>query len=136
MTHYGELPGTSLFPHPEVTVLTGDSRELLADLPTESVQCCVTSPPYWGLRDYDHPAQIGAEASPLQQFGLRAGRDVQIASHLNKSSDILGAFRPGVAVMEIDPQQIVAALFGMLETLMNGETPQENVVAIKPKLLS
>jgi DNA-binding LacI/PurR family transcriptional regulator len=72
----------------------------------------------------------------LQQFGLRAGRDVQIASHLNKGSGVLGAFRPGVAVMEIDPQQIVAALFGMLETLMNGETPQENVVAIKPKLLS
>ncbi len=54
----------SLFPLPEVRVLTGDSRELLRDLPSESVQCCVTSPPYWGLRDYDHPAQIGAEESP------------------------------------------------------------------------
>nr|MDQ3321390.1 site-specific DNA-methyltransferase [Acidobacteriota bacterium] len=28
------------------------------------VQCCITSPPYWGLRDYEHPAQIGAEPSP------------------------------------------------------------------------
>jgi hypothetical protein len=28
------------------------------------IQCCVTSPPYWGLRDCDHPDQIGAEASP------------------------------------------------------------------------
>ena len=28
------------------------------------VQCCVTSPPYWGLRDYDHVNQIGAESSP------------------------------------------------------------------------
>ncbi|MGH9325988.1 MAG: DNA-methyltransferase [Terriglobia bacterium] len=46
-------------------ILTGDSRELLASIPSESVQCCVTSPPYWGLRDYDHPAQIGAEASPV-----------------------------------------------------------------------
>lgn len=54
----------SLFPLSEVRVLTGDSRELLRDLPSESVQCCVTSPPYWGLRDYDHPAQIGAEESP------------------------------------------------------------------------
>jgi len=33
-------------------------------LDAESVQCCVTSPPYWGLRDYDHQAQIGAETSP------------------------------------------------------------------------
>ena len=54
----------SLFPLPEVRILTGDSRELLRDLPSESAQCCVTSPPYWGLRDYDHPAQIGAEESP------------------------------------------------------------------------
>lgn len=48
----------------KVSILTGDSREVLPQLPAESVQCCVTSPPYWGLRDYDHPAQIGAEPSP------------------------------------------------------------------------
>lgn len=50
----------------DVLILTGDSRELLPTLPAKSVQCCVTSPPYWGLRDYDHPAQIGAEPSPDQ----------------------------------------------------------------------
>ena len=47
-----------------VKILTGDSRDVLPALDAESVQCCVTSPPYWGLRDYDHPAQIGAEPSP------------------------------------------------------------------------
>jgi site-specific DNA-methyltransferase (cytosine-N4-specific) len=47
-------------------ILAGDNRELLPSIPSESVQCCVTSPPYWGLRDYDHPAQIGAEPSPVQ----------------------------------------------------------------------
>ena len=45
-------------------ILIGDSLTVLPTLAAESVQCCVTSPPYWGLRDYDHPAQIGAEASP------------------------------------------------------------------------
>src|SRR4030067_3637679 len=45
-------------------ILTGDSLMVLTTLADESVQCCVTSPPYWGLRDYDHPAQIGAEQSP------------------------------------------------------------------------
>ena len=45
-------------------ILTGDSLKILPKLATESVQCCVTSPPYWGLRDYEHPAQIGAELSP------------------------------------------------------------------------
>ncbi len=45
-------------------ILTGDSLKILPTLVAESVQCCITSPPYWGLRDYDHPAQIGAEPSP------------------------------------------------------------------------
>lgn len=44
--------------------LIGDSRVILPTLASESIQCCVTSPPYWGLRDYDHPAQIGSEQSP------------------------------------------------------------------------
>ena len=48
------------------SILTGDTRTLLPSLPTESAQCCVTSPPYWGLRDYAHAAQIGAESSPDQ----------------------------------------------------------------------
>lgn len=48
----------------EPQILIGDSLEVLPTLSAESIQCCVTSPPYWGLRDYDHPAQIGAEASP------------------------------------------------------------------------
>ncbi|GIX05026.1 MAG: methyltransferase [Planctomycetaceae bacterium] len=48
------------------TILTGDARMVLRSLDTESVQCCVTSPPYWGLRDYDHPDQIGSEPSPEQ----------------------------------------------------------------------
>lgn len=47
-------------------MLVGDSRKVLPTIPAESIQCCVTSPPYWGLRDYDHDAQIGAEASPEQ----------------------------------------------------------------------
>jgi DNA modification methylase len=33
-------------------LLTGDCMEILPTLPAQSVQCCVTSPPYWGLRDY------------------------------------------------------------------------------------
>lgn len=49
----------------DLEILTGDSLTLLPTLGAESVQCCVTSPPYWGLRDYDHPSQIGAEPSPV-----------------------------------------------------------------------
>lgn len=45
-------------------VKQGDCIELLKAMPSESVQCCVTSPPYWGLRDYGVEGQIGLEASP------------------------------------------------------------------------
>src|SRR6185436_2458924 len=44
-------------------LLQGDARERLRELPDESVQTCVTSPPYWSLRDYGIPGQIGLEPS-------------------------------------------------------------------------
>ena len=50
-------------------VLTGDSVEMLKTLESESVQCCVTSPPYWGLRDYGVPGQIGLEKTPEEYVG-------------------------------------------------------------------
>jgi len=44
-----------------VRILIGDVREQLATLPDDSVDCVVTSPPYWGLRDYGVAGQIGLE---------------------------------------------------------------------------
>ena len=46
------------------TIFTGDALAVLRTLPDKSVHCCVTSPPYWGLRDYGIVGQIGLEASP------------------------------------------------------------------------
>ena len=45
-------------------IISGDCIEGLRTLPDASVHCCVTSPPYWGLRDYGHDGQIGLEATP------------------------------------------------------------------------
>jgi DNA modification methylase len=47
-----------------VRLLTGDCRALLPTLPPGSVHCVVTSPPYWGLRDYGVAGQLGLEATP------------------------------------------------------------------------
>ena len=46
------------------TVLIGDCLSHLKTLPDNSIQCCVTSPPYWGLRDYQCSGQIGLEPTP------------------------------------------------------------------------
>ncbi len=45
-------------------IITADASSALQSLPAESVQCCVTSPPYWGLRDYGVSGQLGLEKSP------------------------------------------------------------------------
>tara|TARA_R110000796_G_scaffold44376_1_gene108226 strand:- start:544 stop:1443 length:900 start_codon:yes stop_codon:yes gene_type:complete len=45
-------------------IIYGDCRDKLKELEPESVQMCVTSPPYWGLRDYGHNDQIGLEKTP------------------------------------------------------------------------
>lgn len=47
-------------------IITGDCRETLKTMPADSVQTCVTSPPYFGLRDYGNAAQIGLEETPEQ----------------------------------------------------------------------
>jgi DNA modification methylase len=45
-------------------IIEGDCRDRLTELPAGSVQTCVTSPPYFGLRDYGHDGQIGLEPTP------------------------------------------------------------------------
>jgi DNA modification methylase len=45
-------------------ILLGDTREVLRTLPDSSVQTCVTSPPYFGLRNYDVEGQMGLEKTP------------------------------------------------------------------------
>lgn len=47
-------------------IYTGDCLEVLKTLPDESVHCCVTSPPYYALRDYGMDEQIGRETSPKE----------------------------------------------------------------------
>ncbi len=45
-------------------IIDGDALSMLRTLPDESVNCCVTSPPYWGLRDYGVVGQLGLERTP------------------------------------------------------------------------
>ena len=47
-------------------IYTGNCLDILPTLPAQSVHCCVTSPPYWGLRDYGHADQLGNERTPAE----------------------------------------------------------------------
>jgi DNA modification methylase len=50
----------------EAKILIGDVRTRMSQIPNGSVQCVVTSPPYWGLRDYGNDGQIGLEQTPQE----------------------------------------------------------------------
>lgn len=65
---------------PGIVLLHGDCRDILPQLKPESIQCCVTSPPYWGLRDYGKDDQIGLECSPEKYVSELD----EIFSHVNK----------------------------------------------------
>jgi site-specific DNA-methyltransferase (adenine-specific) len=58
----GELPALA-----ESAIFQGDALTVLRTLPSQFAQCIVTSPPYWGLRDYHIPSQIGLEPT-LPEF--------------------------------------------------------------------
>ena len=45
-------------------ILEGSVFDRLKDIEDESIQCVVTSPPYWGLRDYGEDGQLGLEETP------------------------------------------------------------------------
>lgn len=61
-------------------ILTGDAVNMLRTLPDESVNCCVTSPPYWGLRDYGVDGQIGLEETP----GAYVSRLVEVFAEVRR----------------------------------------------------
>src|SRR6185503_1075471 len=54
-------------------ILCADALEGLASLPSEIADCCVTSPPYWGLRDYGTNGQLGLEKTPEEYVARLVG---------------------------------------------------------------
>ena len=47
-----------------IKIMVGDCTSTMKEIDSGSIHCCVTSPPYFGLRDYGHDAQIGLEKTP------------------------------------------------------------------------
>jgi DNA modification methylase len=62
----GEATPYYASPSGDVTLYRGDALAVLRALPAGSVHTCITSPPYWNLRDYSAEGQIGMEATPAE----------------------------------------------------------------------
>lgn len=68
----------------DCNVLQGDALELLRTLPPESVHTCVTSPPYYNLRDYGVEGQIGNEGSVVLDPFAGSGTTGVVAKRLGR----------------------------------------------------
>jgi len=75
----------------ESKILIGNCLDKLKELPDASVQCCVTSPPYWGLRDYGTADWVGGDSECDHNFGrnTRGG----LSSKQSSNSGSLGSFK-------------------------------------------
>jgi DNA-binding LacI/PurR family transcriptional regulator len=68
------------------------------------------------------------------KLGVRIGRNLRIATHLNKGSSALRGYEQELTLLEVDLQKLIEAMFDMLESLMAGERPEREMVMIRPKL--
>jgi DNA modification methylase len=71
-----------------VSILCGDCRDMLRRMPAESVHCVVTSPPYWGLRDYGVAGQLGLEASLGEYVDVMVGVFREVRRVLRKDGTL------------------------------------------------
>ena len=72
----------------KATILQGDVLSRIATIADQSVQCVVTSPPYWGLRDYGHDNQLGLEETP-EQYVTNMVRVFQEVRRILKDDGVL-----------------------------------------------
>lgn len=87
-------------------IINRDALCALQELPSESVHCCVTSPPYFALRDYGLDAQIGQEDTPEQYIDRLTSVFRELyrlqTKGLNRYSLALGVFPTGTGVVSTE----------------------------------
>ncbi len=72
----------------ENTILLGDCRVLIGELGDESIDTCITSPPYWGCRDYGTDGQVGIEQNPFDYVTELASIFAKIKEKLKPDGNV------------------------------------------------
>ena len=72
----------------DATIIEGDALDVLSGMPPDSVDCCVTSPPYWGLRDYGVAGQLGLERRPEEYIERLADVFDEVRRVLNEAGTL------------------------------------------------
>ena len=71
-----------------VTILQGDCIDVMRTLPDDSIDCVVTSPPYWGLRDYGVAGQMGLESSLAEHLAVMVNVFAEVHRILKPSGTV------------------------------------------------
>jgi DNA modification methylase len=113
------------------TVHIGDAREELARMADSSVHCCVTSPPYYKLRDYGHAGQIGQESSPAEYVARLRGVFAEVRRVLKPTGSLWITI--GDSFVEKNLLLVPARLALALQD--DGWTLRSSVIWHKPNML-
>jgi DNA modification methylase len=120
----------SSFSPARVQILIGDVHERLRDLPDESVHCVVTSPPYFGLRDYGMADQIGLEETPDAFVAQMVGVFREVRRVLRKDGTLwlnLGdSYSAGDGTKRNRPQTNITPVNGVSVRMPRGATPSDD----------
>jgi DNA-binding LacI/PurR family transcriptional regulator len=81
----------------------------------------------------DDGLAVGAVIA-AERMGLNLMRDVQIATHANKGSPRLRGHEDKLLLLEVDPDEVVAAMFDMLEPQMQGGKPGRDITIIPARI--
>ena len=118
-------------------LLTGDVREVLKGLDPESVQCVVTSPPYWGLRDYGSEDQLGLEETPEEYVENMVSVFQEVKRVLRKDGTVwlnLGDSYAGGGRAGKNPEyKAKHTNFGKVQDMSTYTEPSAIPIGLKPK---
>lgn len=86
-----------------------------------------------GVVCLDDVFTLGALAE-MKKLDIEVGRDVQMATHTNRGSQLLFGLGEGLVLLEVDPARVAAAMAEMLESLLRGEELDSPVISVPPEL--
>jgi DNA modification methylase len=113
-----------------VHILVGDCRTRLRELPEQSVQTCVTSPPYFGLRDYGMAEQIGLEQTPDEFVAELVSVFREVRRVLRDDGTLwlnLGdSYSAGDGTKRNGPQTNITTVDGVPVRMARGATPSDD----------